>query len=72
MTLLAEVQVGRKDGWLPNDRIRLTDLLRKGPAPAGPFYLARPAWAAGHLRHGRPDPSTVGAAKRAARVARSR
>ncbi len=34
----AEVQVGRSDGWLLNDRIRLIDLLRKGPAPAGLFY----------------------------------
>jgi hypothetical protein len=36
--LPAEVQVGRLDGWLLNDRIRLTDLLRKSPAPAGFFY----------------------------------
>ena len=34
----AEVQVGRSDGWLLNDRIRLIDLLRKSPAPAGFFY----------------------------------
>ncbi len=34
----AEVQVGRSDGWLLNDRIRLIDPLRKGPAPAGLFY----------------------------------
>jgi hypothetical protein len=36
--LPAEVQVGRSDGWLPNDRIRLIDLLREGPAPAGLSY----------------------------------
>jgi hypothetical protein len=35
----AEVQVGRSDGWLLNDRIRLIDLLRKSPAPAGFFYV---------------------------------
>jgi len=34
----AEVQVGRSDGWLLNDRIRLIDPLRKSPAPAGLFY----------------------------------
>jgi hypothetical protein len=39
MTRPAEVQVARRDGWLSNDRIRLTGLLRKGPAPAGPFYV---------------------------------
>jgi hypothetical protein len=36
--LPAKVQVDRIDGWLPNDRIRLTDPLRKSPAPAGFFY----------------------------------
>ena len=36
----AEVQVGRSDGWLPNDRIRLIDLLRKDPANAGSFYVS--------------------------------
>ena len=35
----AEVQVGRSDGWLLNDRIRLIDPLRKSPAPAGLFYV---------------------------------
>ena len=38
MQVPAEVQVGRSDGWLLNDRIRLIDLLRKSPAPAGFFY----------------------------------
>jgi putative sterol carrier protein len=42
MTRPAEVQVARRDGWLSNDRIRLTGLLRKGPAQAGPFYLYGP------------------------------
>jgi hypothetical protein len=37
--LPAEVKVGRSDGWLLNDRIRLIDLLRKSPAPAGLFYM---------------------------------
>jgi hypothetical protein len=36
--LPAEVKVGRLDGWLLNDRIRLIDLLRESPAPAGLFY----------------------------------
>ena len=31
--------MGRRDGWLLNDRIRLIDLLRKSPAPAGFFYM---------------------------------
>jgi peptide/nickel transport system permease protein len=57
MTRPAEVQVARRDGWLSNDRIRLTGLLRKGPALAGPFYVGR------HLARlrlrdgGRPDRS---------------
>ena len=38
MQVPAEVQVGRSDGWLLNDRIRLIDPLRKSPAPAGFFY----------------------------------
>jgi hypothetical protein len=46
----AEVQVGRSDGWLLNDRIRLIDLLRKSPAPAGFFY--------GQPQAGRPPPGT--------------
>jgi hypothetical protein len=36
--LPAEIQVGRSDGWLLNDRIRVIDLLRKNPANAGFFY----------------------------------
>ena len=39
MTLPAEVQVARTDGWLSNDRIRLTGLLREEPAPAGSSYV---------------------------------
>jgi len=38
----AEVQVGRSDGWLLNDRIRLIDLLRESPATAGFFYACSP------------------------------
>jgi hypothetical protein len=38
--LPAEIQVGRSDGWLFNDRIRLIDLLRKSPANAGFFYMS--------------------------------
>ena len=35
----AEVQVGRSDGWLPNDRIRLIDLLRRSPTLVGLLYF---------------------------------
>ena len=40
MTLPAESQVGRIDGWLSNDRIRLIDRLTERPASAGRFYFA--------------------------------
>jgi hypothetical protein len=51
----AEVQVGRSDGWLPNDRIRLIDLLRESPAPAGLSYWAGQA----DLLDGAPAPETI-------------
>ena len=35
----AEVQVGRTDGWLLNDRIRLIGLLRESPTPVGFSYF---------------------------------
>src|SRR5207253_8874866 len=46
--LPAEVQVGRSDGWLPNDRIRLIDLLRETPALRGfSMYARHDQWAGG-------------------------
>jgi hypothetical protein len=37
--LPAEIQVGRTDGWLLNDRIRLIDLLTESLASAGLSYF---------------------------------
>ena len=64
MTRPAEVQVARSDGWLSNDRIRLTGLLREGPAQAGPSPLR----ALGSARL--IDSATTPPAPRAARSAR--